>query len=959
YDCSVLEIPKFHCDPIILIVIMDPSMTPTSGIAASQPSRSSHSSSSGKHLQHSDYPPSDDNNANYDPMSGGRSPGTGPVPVSETTPASETRFEPPADSAAGKPSKSPKRKKNRNRKRRNRHQSFIPPSREESHDLPGEDSGAGGVRDPMEADRPTSRDTPSFFKLGRNLSNTSLESDALLDHRDQPLMRPRRDSRLASSFRPSSLVSNIYRSNDGQPRSTPRGGRSHQQYNGDSDEDEVNDRTPLVRPISGHTPGHTRYGTDTRAGLFASRARQPSIQTVSSGCSPKDSHSPVYSPTVERDYDVNNPPSIPGSPKLGPEMNYDDAVVTGADWDFSLARSMENRRDSLNLLNDTLIDIDGNGLQPHSAPSSSPGSPLLSPHQELRRRRTVALPAEEDVCFPTETISELGDEGPRQLRDETGERRRRRHRRWPDLSALEEWSREEKEERNGDLRVKKISEPMFIEGRLRPQYKTWRREEDEAPYRFTYFNEEFPSTIHAQTISELVQPGGSFRDLFIPDPPELEDSSSDEETEEESLMENPSLNHSTQPITKPTSHPDSQAQGHQTNVNPHLTPQSIVPSGKSTSDLMAGNVPPARGPSRLSVISEGRPDSHREQSPAQSNTSPNATPQPKPKKYGPRPTFWLDVLSPTDAEMRAIAKAFGIHALTAEDIMMQEAREKVELFRSYYFVNYRTFEQDINSENYLEPVNMYVVVFREGVISFHFSQTPHPANVRRRIRQLMDYLILSSDWISYALIDDITDVFGPLIQAIEDEVDEIDEMIMQMHSSSKEGSSNDSVLPSFAPGEMLRRVGECRKKVMGLYRLLSNKADVVKGFAKRCNEQWEVAPKSEIGLYLGDIQDHIMTMTGNLTHYETILSRAHSNYLAQINILMNERQEHTADVLGKLTVLGTIVLPMNIICGMWGMNVKVPGQEIDSLTWFWCITAGLCVFAFVSVWTAKRVYKIV
>jgi magnesium transporter len=270
-----------------------------------------------------------------------------------------------------------------------------------------------------------------------------------------------------------------------------------------------------------------------------------------------------------------------------------------------------------------------------------------------------------------------------------------------------------------------------------------------------------------------------------------------------------------------------------------------------------------KGHQRLSVISEGHQESNRGISPSYSNNGV------KPKRYGPRPTFWLDVLSPTDAEMRAIAKAFGIHALTAEDIMMQEAREKVELFRSYYFVNYRTFEQDTNSEDYLEPVNMYVVVFREGVISFHFSQTPHPANVRRRIRQLMDYLILSSDWISYALIDDITDVFGPLIQAIEDEVDEIDEMIMQMHSSSKEGSANGNVLPSFAPGEMLRRVGECRKKVMGLYRLLSNKADVVKGFAKRCNEQWEVAPKSEIGLYLGDIQDHIMTMTGNLTHYET------------------------------------------------------------------------------------------
>ena len=50
---------------------------------------------------------------------------------------------------------------------------------------------------------------------------------------------------------------------------------------------------------------------------------------------------------------------------------------------------------------------------------------------------------------------------------------------------------------------------------------------------------------------------------------------------------------------------------------------------------------------------------------------------------------------------------------------------------------------------------------------------------------------------------------------------------------------------------------------------------------------------------------------------------------------MNERQEQTADVLGKLTVLGTIVLPMNIVTGMWGMNVLVPGQNADNLYWFW------------------------
>ena len=36
---------------------------------------------------------------------------------------------------------------------------------------------------------------------------------------------------------------------------------------------------------------------------------------------------------------------------------------------------------------------------------------------------------------------------------------------------------------------------------------------------------------------------------------------------------------------------------------------------------------------------------------------------------------------------------------------------------------------------------------------------------------------------------------------------------------------------------------------MGLLRLMGNKADVVNGLAKRCNEQWLVAPKSDIVIF--------------------------------------------------------------------------------------------------------------
>lgn len=83
------------------------------------------------------------------------------------------------------------------------------------------------------------------------------------------------------------------------------------------------------------------------------------------------------------------------------------------------------------------------------------------------------------------------------------------------------------------------------------------------------------------------------------------------------------------------------------------------------------------------------------------------------------------------------------------------------------------------------------------------------------------------------------------------------------------------------------------------------------------------------GLYLSDIQDHLITMTQNLNHYEKILSRSHSNYLAQISIEMTDANNQINDVLSKLTALGTVLIPMNLVTGLWGMNVHVPGQDVN------------------------------
>lgn len=475
--------------------------------------------------------------------------------------------------------------------------------------------------------------------------------------------------------------------------------------------------------------------------------------------------------------------------------------------------------------------------------------------------------------------------------------------------------------------------------------------------------------------------------------------------------------------------------------------------------------------------------------------------------------FWLDVLDPTEEEMKVLSKTFGIHPLTTEDIFLGETREKVELFKSYYFICFTSFDivyerrrqrakeqekklnklqemydskNDGNSifgtperkskiwkffrklvkgneskpssnlhntkesssnkskakkirEGELLPLNMYMIIFKHAVITFHFSPTPHPINVRRRARLLKDYLTVSSDWICYAIIDDITDSFAPMIESIEEEVNLIEDAILKMHSGDSDSEDDsdhessddesehdrrasntprntsannvfykrkrskstvdnggfDSRYKTYAPlstkseskkssksssskstsskilgwkrkGDMLRRIGECRKRVMSVLRLLGSKADVIKGFSKRFSEKLEAdnfrnalsSPKLEIGMYLGDIQDHIVTMVQSLNHYEKLLARFHSNYLAQINIDMTQVNNDTNDVLGKITVLGTIVLPINVVTGLWGMNCIVPGQDYEGLAWFWSIIAGMILFSIFAYNYAKRVYGI-
>ncbi|BGP25859.1 Mg2+ transporter protein, CorA-like/Zinc transport protein ZntB [Rhodotorula toruloides] len=202
------------------------------------------------------------------------------------------------------------------------------------------------------------------------------------------------------------------------------------------------------------------------------------------------------------------------------------------------------------------------------------------------------------------------------------------------------------------------------------------------------------------------------------------------------------------------------------------------------------------------------------------------------------PAWWLDIMCPSVADMRELRKLVPLHPLTIEDILHQETREKMESFAGlgYYFIVFRALDESYfrytslslsptpspSTHAVTEPdgtsetaekadaaslaamgfssgrrgrvdivegvggkegvegvgvgaINLYLIVFGDGIISFHFEPIDqHIERVQGKLQQFGISRNFSSHWIAYSLMDSMVDAFFPLMDFIEGESNEVD-----------------------------------------------------------------------------------------------------------------------------------------------------------------------------------------
>ncbi|KAI9029506.1 hypothetical protein DFJ74DRAFT_658637 [Hyaloraphidium curvatum] len=323
-----------------------------------------------------------------------------------------------------------------------------------------------------------------------------------------------------------------------------------------------------------------------------------------------------------------------------------------------------------------------------------------------------------------------------------------------------------------------------------------------------------------------------------------------------------------------------------------------------------------------------------------------------------QPWFWIDVLDVTDSEMVMFSKVFGLHPLTAEDIIEgrirsgdfgYEGREKLQLYPGYFFVLFRAIDpmddEDGEDADEIRGLNLNIAVSMGSsksappwILSFHSRPLPAVAAVHRRHQMLQTYdMSAGPDWICYALLDAVCDGFAPQVRSTEMEAASIEELVGMLRKESQE--------------EMVARINESKKRVMGLMRLLSGKPVTLKSMKRRLQSRFNELGISELALYLSDVGDNVTGMMSNLQFQEQTLARAHNSYLARIQIEISASTANSNDMTNRVTLLASIIVPFNLLTGMWGMNMRVPWQSdgnpdqdnlIPFIT-FACIVAAIIV----------------
>ena len=251
---------------------------------------------------------------------------------------------------------------------------------------------------------------------------------------------------------------------------------------------------------------------------------------------------------------------------------------------------------------------------------------------------------------------------------------------------------------------------------------------------------------------------------------------------------------------------------------------------------------------------------------------------------------WIGIADPTPAELRTLQETYGLHPLAVEDALKADQLPKVDVYGGQLFVVARTAHLNGNRISYGETA---MFVGHSHIISVrHGSQRAHTA-LRDQLEAAPSLLLQGVDYVLHAILDFVVDGYLPLVEALEEEVLEMERR----------------TIDSFLGREEINRIFTMRRELIRFQRILGPMGEVATKLARLdlpCID-------AETRHYFSDVLDHVRRVQAMVDGLREVLKS-----VFEFSTLLE--QQRTGAITRQLAAWAAILAVPTAIAGIYGMN---------------------------------------
>jgi magnesium transporter len=289
----------------------------------------------------------------------------------------------------------------------------------------------------------------------------------------------------------------------------------------------------------------------------------------------------------------------------------------------------------------------------------------------------------------------------------------------------------------------------------------------------------------------------------------------------------------------------------------------------------------------------------------------------------PECLVWVALKDPEPDELESMRSEFGLHELAVEDARHGHQRPKIDEYEASLFVVLHTVEM---ADGEIRTGEIDVFVGKNYVLSVRRRSLQGFASVRARCEQEPELLKQGSGFVLYALMDAVVDRYFPVIQALEAELEELEERIFAA------ASERSTVQALYTLKQKLTTLQHAVRPLMAAAgKLYGGRVPQV------CMRTQE---------YYRDVDDHLMRISQSLEALRDMVSTAISVNLSLISLQENETTK-------RLAAYAALVAVPTMIAGLYGMNF----EHMPELKWAFGYPAAIALMVALDVYFFFRLRK--